>query len=100
MNVNNNYNSHGISFLNPELNNLINNIDRSFGLETVYNNRLFIRIGRDSFYRSAGGIGLYWNGFVLDYAFLGAFGSGLEGNHHLISINIEFEYFLGFVSEL
>ena len=98
--IDDNFNSNGITFLNPELNNLIKIIHRSYGLETVYNNRLFIRIGRDIFYRSTGGIGLYWNGFVLDYAFLGSFGTGLEGNHHLISINIEFEYFLSFISQL
>tara|TARA_B100001250_G_scaffold363511_1_gene342887 strand:- start:1173 stop:2246 length:1074 start_codon:yes stop_codon:yes gene_type:complete len=66
-------------------------IEKCFAIEAKLNDKLYIRIGKDIFTRSTGGVGLIWENFVLDYAFLGSPYNGLGGNHHLITINISLE---------
>lgn len=72
----------------------IYNLDRSikfekcFAFEGKLNEKLYIRLGKDVFSRSTGGVGLIWERFSLDYAFLGSTNNGLSGNHHLITISV------------
>ena len=76
-------NSSKMTMLNRDI-----EIEKCFGIEGIYDDRLFIRLGKDIFSRPTGGVGLIWKNLGLDYAFLSPSSNGLDGNHHLISINI------------
>ena len=69
-------------------------IEKCFAFEGSLNDNLYIRLGKDIFSRSTGGVGLIWETFSLDYAFLGSTNNGLGGNHHLITINVNLKGFL------
>ena len=66
--------------------------DLSFGIETVYKNSLFFRLGIFQRGTFSSGIGLLLNDISFDYAFLND-GSlnGIEKNH-LLSINVSFDW--------
>jgi len=67
-------------------------VDGSFGIEGIYKDKLFVRVGRNSVNNSTGGLGMKWDGFGVDYAFLAPnLGSGF-GNHHLISLNVTLDW--------
>ena len=66
-------------------------IEQCFAVEGKLNDKLYIRLGKDIFSRSTGGVGLILKNFDLDYAFLGSTSDGLGGNHHLITINVRLE---------
>lgn len=70
------------------------NVEKCFAFEGNFNDKLYIRLGKDIFSRSTGGVGLNWEKFSLDYAFLGSTSSGLDGNHHLITVNVNLKGFL------
>ncbi|MFL2997883.1 MAG: hypothetical protein ACJZ1Q_03930 [Candidatus Neomarinimicrobiota bacterium] len=69
-------------------------IEKCFAFEANLNDKLYIRLGKDVFFRSTGGVGLIWETFSLDYAFLGSTNIGLGGNHHLITVNVNLKRFL------
>ena len=61
-------------------------IDGAYGFEIVYDKKTMLRIGKNSVNDFTGGIGLRWNYFGVDYAFINALNSSFMGNHHLISL--------------
>ena len=67
-------------------------IDLSFGIETVYKNNLFFRLGIFQRGTFSSGIGLLWNDISIDYAFLND-GSlnGIEKNH-LLSVSVSLDW--------
>jgi len=67
-------------------------VDGSFGIEGIYKDKLFIRLGRNSVNNSTGGLGIQWDGFGIDYAFLSSSSSDGLGNHHLISLNFSMDW--------
>jgi len=67
-------------------------VDGSFGIEGIYKDKLFIRLGRNSVNNSTGGLGVEWEGFGIDYAFLSSNSADGLGNHHLISLNFSLEW--------
>ena len=67
-------------------------VDGSFGIEGIYKDKLFIRLGRNSVNNSTGGLGVEWEGFGIDYAFLSSSSVDGLGNHHLISLNFSLEW--------
>ena len=67
-------------------------VDGSFGIEGIYKDKLFIRLGRNSVNNSTGGLGLKWDGFGIDYAFLSSSSSDGLGNHHLITLNFSVDW--------
>ena len=68
------------------LNNL--SIDISFGLELIYQQKMMLRLGQNSYDQLAGGIGIDWGKLTIDYAFLPSSINGIFANHHLISLSI------------
>jgi hypothetical protein len=67
-------------------------VDGSFGIEGIYKDKLFIRLGRNSVNNSTGGLGMKWDGFGIDYAFLSSSSSDGLGNHHLITLNFSVDW--------
>ena len=67
-------------------------VDGSFGIEGIYKDKLFIRLGRNSVNNSTGGLGMKWDGFGIDYAFLSPSSSDGLGNHHLITLNFSVDW--------
>jgi hypothetical protein len=67
-------------------------VDGSFGIEGIYKDKLFIRFGRNAVNNSTGGLGMQWDGFGIDYAFLSSSSSDGLGNHHLISLNFSLDW--------
>ncbi len=67
-------------------------VDGSFGIEGIYKDKLFIRLGRNSVNNSTGGLGVKWEGFGIDYTFLSSSSADGLGNHHLISLNFSLEW--------
>ena len=67
-------------------------IDASSGLEIIISDKLFFRLGHNIFNNITGGVGVYWDGFNLDYAFLTSTIVDNLGNNHLISFNIKTEW--------
>tara|TARA_A100001015_G_scaffold262842_1_gene309349 strand:- start:852 stop:1919 length:1068 start_codon:yes stop_codon:yes gene_type:complete len=67
-------------------------IDLVFGIETVYKNNLFFRLGLFQRGTFSSGIGLLWKNISIDYAFLNDSSfTGIEKNH-LLSINVSIEW--------
>ena len=73
-------------------------VDGALGLEGIYKDKLSIRMGRNSVNNSTGGLGVKWDGFEIDYAFLTSNVSGEMGNHHLISLILSLDWILSRVS--
>jgi len=69
-------------------------IDVSYGLEAIYKQNLMIRIGKNSVNNITGGLGLKWDHISIDYAFLSSLTSSEIGNHHLITINLSYNWIL------
>jgi hypothetical protein len=70
------------------------------GLNTIYNNQLALRLGRNSLGSVTAGVGLSWGNMSLDYAFLNEpSGSGL-GTSHLISISVNSDWVKGYIEKL
>ena len=67
-------------------------IDGAFGIEGIYKAKLFIRLGRNAVNSSTGGLGVRWDGFGVDYAFLSTNSDGGLGNHHLISLRFSIDW--------
>mgnify|MGYP003965540683 FL=1 len=67
-------------------------MDASFGLEGIYKDKLFIRLGKNSINNSTGGLGMQWDGFGIDYAFLSSNSTDGLGNHHLISLGFSLDW--------
>ena len=63
-------------------------IDILLGLEVVHKDKLMLRIGQNSLHQLAGGVGVNWKNFIIDYAFLPSSINGIFANHHLISLSI------------
>ena len=61
-------------------------IEDAYGLECIYQNNTMIRFGRNTNNDTTGGIGLRWENFGIDYAFISALNNSALGNHHLISL--------------
>ncbi|MBT3180013.1 MAG: hypothetical protein HOB40_09875 [Candidatus Marinimicrobia bacterium] len=85
-----------ISTSNRHLNSQIGfaafSMDASFGLEGIYKDKLFIRLGKNSINNSTGGLGMQWDGFGIDYAFLSSNSTDGLGNHHLISLGFSLDW--------
>ena len=63
-------------------------MDTAFGLECIYNDKVMLRLGRNSVNNLTGGIGCSWDGFGIDYAFISPADNVDIGTHHLISISL------------
>ena len=61
-------------------------IEDAYGLECIYQKNTMIRFGRNTNNDTTGGIGLRWENFGIDYAFISALNNSALGNHHLISL--------------
>ena len=51
-----------------------------------------LRLGQNSVYELTGGIGIDWNDFIIDYAFLPSTINGIFANHHLISLSVSVDW--------
>ena len=72
----------------------------TFGLNTIYNNQLALRLGRNNLGTVTAGIGISWGNMSLDYAFLNEpSGSGL-GTSHLISISVNSDWVKDYIEKL
>ena len=70
------------------------------GINTIYNNQLALRLGRNGLGSVTAGVGLSWGNMSLDYAFLNEpSGSGL-GTSHLISISVNSDWVKGYIEKL
>ena len=69
-------------------------IDTSFGFEGIYKDRLFFRLGRNNLSSATGGLGIKWNNYGIDYAFLSLNSVAGLGSHHLISLNFSLDWVL------
>ncbi len=66
--------------------------DMSMGVEGIYKDKFFIRLGSDPFKNLTGGLGFNWDNLMIDYTFFSSSGNGYLGNNHLISLNISLEW--------
>ena len=67
-------------------------VDVLFGIEAIYKEKIMLRLGQNSLYELTGGIGVDWNNFIVDYAFLPSTINGIFANHHLISLSISVDW--------
>ena len=58
-----------------------------------------LRLGRNPDTQLAGGIGINWNKFIIDYAFLPSSINGIFANHHLISLSVYLDWVLTKIKE-
>ena len=63
-------------------------IDILVGLETIYKEKIMLRLGQNSLHQLAGGVGVDWEKWIVDYAFLPSSINGIFANHHLISLSV------------
>ena len=71
-----------------------------FGFNGVYDNKIALRLGRNTIGSTTGGIGLSWDNLSLDYAFLNEpTGSGL-GVSHMVSLSINYGWIKGMIDRL
>ena len=71
-----------------------------FGFNGVYDNKIALRLGRNTIRSTTGGIGLSWDNLSLDYAFLNEpTGSGL-GVSHMVSLSINYGWIRGMIDRL
>jgi len=87
-----------VSMSESHLNSLYNNkrfsIDILFGIEAIYKEKIMLRLGQNSLYELTGGVGIGWNNFIVDYAFLPSTINGIFANHHLISLSVSLEWLI------
>ena len=92
-----------ISISERHLNSLYYNekvsIDFLFGIEAIYKEKLMLRLGQNSLYELTGGIGIDWNDFIIDYAFLPSTINGIFANHHLISLSVSVDWLFSRLKE-
>jgi len=69
-----------------------NSIDISMGIETIFKEKLMLRLGRNSLSHITGGLGMNWDNFLIDYAFSLSNADGTLGNNHLLSIGISIDW--------
>ena len=69
-------------------------VDVLLGLEAIYKEKIMLRLGQNSLYHLAGGIGVDWEKLVVDYAFLPSSINGIFANHHLISLSIYLDWLI------
>ena len=67
-------------------------IDILYGIEAIYKEKIMLRLGQNSIYELTGGIGIDWNDFIIDYAFLPSTINGIFANHHLISLSVSVDW--------
>ena len=67
-------------------------IDILYGIEAIYKEKIMLRLGQNSVYELTGGIGIDWNDFIIDYAFLPSTINGIFANHHLISLSVSVDW--------
>ena len=67
--------------------------------EAIYKEKIMLRLGQNSLYQLAGGIGVDWEKLVIDYAFLPSSINGIFANHHLISISIYLDWLIARIKE-
>tara|TARA_B100000131_G_scaffold322428_1_gene376322 strand:- start:1594 stop:2658 length:1065 start_codon:yes stop_codon:yes gene_type:complete len=63
-------------------------LEKAYGLEFIYKDKIVWRMGRNNVNNFTGGIGLIWDPIGIDYAFLKPINDISIGNHHIISISI------------
>ena len=56
-----------------------------------------LRLGQNSNRQLTGGVGIDWDKFIVDYAFLPSSINGIFTNHHLISLSIYFDWLLALI---
>ena len=74
-------------------------LDISYGLELVYKKSIMFRLGQNLDTQLSGGIGIDWDKFIVDYAFLPSPINGIFANHHLISLSIYLDWVLAKIKE-
>ena len=74
-------------------------IDILLGLETIYKEKLMLRLGQNSLYQLTGGVGVNWENLIIDYAFLPSSINGIFANHHLISLSIYLDWLIATIKE-
>ena len=73
-------------------------LDILYGLESIYKEKIMLRLGQNSNRQLTGGvIGINWDKFIVDYAFLPSSINGIFANHHLISLSIYFDWLLALI---
>ena len=75
-------------------------LDILFGLELIYKNNIMLRLGQNPDTQIAGGIGINWDKFIIDYAFLPSSINGIFANHHLISLSVYLDWVLTKIKEI
>ena len=58
-----------------------------------------LRLGQNFDTQLTGGIGIDWDKFIIDYAFLPSSINGIFANHHLISLSIYLDWVLAKIKE-
>mgnify|MGYP004320157359 CR=1 FL=1 len=74
-------------------------LDVLYGLELTYKKSIMLRLGQNFDTQLAGGIGIDWDKFIIDYAFLPSSLNGIFANHHLISLSIYLDWVLAKIKE-
>ena len=72
-------------------------LDILYGLESIYKEKIMLRLGQNSNRQLTGGVGIDWDKFIVDYAFLPSSINGIFANHHLISLSIYFDWLLALI---
>ena len=72
-------------------------LDILYGLESIYREKIMLRLGQNSNRQLTGGVGIDWDKFIVDYAFLPSSINGIFANHHLISLSIYFDWLLALI---
>ena len=65
----------------------------------IYKNSIALRLGQNPDTQLVGGIGIYWDKFIIDYAFLPSSINGIFANHHLISLSVYLDWVLTKIKE-
>ncbi len=74
-------------------------LDMAFGLEIIYKQKIMLRLGKDYYRKLTGGIGIKWDDFIIDYAFLPSSINGILANHHLISVSFDIDWMFSKIIE-
>ena len=67
-------------------------MDFSFGSEIILREKLFLRVGKNYVNNLTGGLGVSFNEFNIDYAFLNSSYNYDLGSHHIISFSISYKW--------
>lgn len=74
-------------------------LDILYGMELTYKKSIMLRLGQNFDTQVAGGIGLNWDKFIIDYAFLPSSINGIFANHHLISLSTYLDWLLAKIKD-